>query len=229
MQPVHRSSLVSQVTDLIRAEIHGGRWGVGERIPTEPELAALTGAGRNTIREAVQSLVHAGLLERRQGSGTFVMATSEVSGTLGLYLSAAQHREVLELRLALDVSAAALAARRRTDDDVVALEAVLAQRSRARASGDPAGAAVADLALHRAVIRASGNSVYGEVYDSLVPTIEAAIAANIHELDDQYDTEHAQLVSAIIARDPETAASAARCLLNELLKDRSGVDPDGRA
>ncbi|KNX36395.1 FadR/GntR family transcriptional regulator [Luteipulveratus halotolerans] len=221
MQPVRRSSLIDQVTDLLRAEIADGRWAVGERIPVEAELVRLTGVGRNTVREAVQSLVHAGLLERRQGSGTYVMATSEVSGVLGSYLSAAQHREVLELRLALDVTAARLAAERRTDQDVEVLRSVLAERARARSSGDDPATAAADLALHRAVIAASGNSVYGDVYDSLVPTLEAAIAANVQEIDDKYDDEHEDMVDAIIERDPERASRSARCLLNELLKMRS--------
>ncbi len=82
MQPVRRSTLITQVTDQLRDEIRSGKWPVGSRIPTEPELSELTGTGRNTVREAVQALVHTGLLERRQGSGTYVLAASEVSGTL---------------------------------------------------------------------------------------------------------------------------------------------------
>ena len=74
------------------------------------QLTELTGTGRNTVREAVQALVHAGMLERRQGSGTYDIAASDVGGTLGKYFADAHERDVLELRQALDVTAAALAA-----------------------------------------------------------------------------------------------------------------------
>ena len=62
MQSAQRSTLISQVTAQLRAEVSEGRWAVGMKIPPEAELAELTGTGRNTVREAVQALVHAGLL-----------------------------------------------------------------------------------------------------------------------------------------------------------------------
>jgi len=77
-----RSGLVDQVIDQLRQAIADGEWPVGQRIPAEPELVAALGVGRNTVREAVRALSHAGLLEVRQGDGTFVRATSELSGAL---------------------------------------------------------------------------------------------------------------------------------------------------
>lgn len=83
MTPQNRNSnsegLINQVVATLAEEIRSGRWPVGSRIPTEPELCTLAGVGRNTVREAVQSLVHAGLLRRRQGSGTYVIADNELS------------------------------------------------------------------------------------------------------------------------------------------------------
>ncbi|AKU19167.1 FadR/GntR family transcriptional regulator [Luteipulveratus mongoliensis] len=219
MQRVRRNSLIEQVTAILRDEIADGRWAVGDRIPTEPELSDMTGAGRNTVREAVQSLVHAGLLERRQGSGTYVLALSEGSAALGQYLSAAQHRDVLELRLALDVSAAELAARRRTDEDVTQLRARLLQRHEARDSGDPTRTAEVDAALHRDVVVASKNAVFLEVYDSVLPTLTAAIADNLASLDARYDEEHEDLVEAIAAEDAARAGQSARCFLRSLLAE----------
>src|SRR4051794_34097626 len=75
LRAARRSGLIDQVIEQLRGQIESGRWAVGNRIPTEAELAASTGTSRNTVREAVQSLVHAGLLERRQGSGTYVLAS----------------------------------------------------------------------------------------------------------------------------------------------------------
>src|ERR671933_1644669 len=82
LRTARRAGLIEQVIDQLREQIVAGTWPIGARIPTEAELAQLTGTSRNTVREAVQSLVHAGLLERRQGSGTYVLAASELAGAV---------------------------------------------------------------------------------------------------------------------------------------------------
>src|SRR4051812_11220903 len=82
IRTARRTGLIDQVIEQLRTQITSGRWAVGARTPTESELAQLTATSRNTVREAVQSLVHAGLLERRQGSGTYVLASSEMAGAV---------------------------------------------------------------------------------------------------------------------------------------------------
>src|SRR5258706_16209434 len=82
LRSARRAGLIEQVIEQLRGQITAGAWPVGARIPTESELSQLTATSRNTVREAVQSLVHAGLLERRQGSGTYVLASSELAGAV---------------------------------------------------------------------------------------------------------------------------------------------------
>ncbi|MFC4602459.1 FadR/GntR family transcriptional regulator [Rhodococcus kronopolitis] len=223
MQPVRRTSLIAQVTDQLRREIVAGTWPVGARIPTEPELTELTGTGRNTVREAVQALVHAGMLERRQGSGTYVIGTSDLGGTLAKYFASAHERDVLELRQALDVTAAALAARRRDDADVENLQALLEQRNIMWRNTDPMtpterrAAVAADVALHRAIVAASHNEVYLEFYDSLLPTIEQTVTDHPVDNTNSFEREHDELVQAVIDGEPERAATAARRFLTELI------------
>ncbi|CAM2940642.1 FadR/GntR family transcriptional regulator [Prescottella defluvii] len=217
MQPVRRSTLIAQVTDQLRDEIRSGNWPVGTRIPTEPELSELTGTGRNTVREAVQALVHSGLLERRQGSGTFVLADSEVSGTLGKYFAGAHERDVLELRQSLDVTAAGLAAQRRDEDDVETLRTLLDHRTTAWESADLRTAITADIALHRGIVAASHNRVYLEFYDSLLPAIEETIFKHASATGAAFHDEHTSLVEAVIAGDADRAVAAARCFFDELL------------
>lgn len=218
MEHVRRTSLISQVTDQLRTEIREGRWAVGTRIPTEPELTELTGVGRNTVREAVQALVHAGVLERRQGSGTFVIATSEVGGALSKYFADAHERDILELRQALDTTAAILAAQRRDDADIAVMNRLLDERAQAWDDDNPR-AIEADVELHRAIVVASHNAVYLEFYDSLLPAIEAGIRRRTSKTGESYDAEHRALVDAIIAGDSERAAKATNCFFNELLRD----------
>ena len=106
-----RSALSEQVIAALRAQITSGEWPVGSRIPTEPELVEQLGVARNTVREAVRALAHNGLLDIRQGSGTYVVATSELAGVMHRRFADAEPRHVAELRGALESSAARLAAR----------------------------------------------------------------------------------------------------------------------
>lgn len=218
VQSVRRTSLIAQVTEQLKEDIRSGRWPVGTRIPTEPELAELTGTGRNTLREAVQALVHAGMLERRQGSGTYVIATSEVGGTLTKYFAEAAERDVLELRHGLESTAAALAAHRRDRADVATLHELLDARNRLWRT-DRAAAIEADVQLHRAIVVASHNAVYLEFYDSLLGNIESGIRSRTDRIDSWYCAEHRELVQAITDGDAERAAKTTRCFLDSLLAE----------
>src|SRR5262245_34533766 len=120
---VQRTSLVDEAAEQLRAAVTGGTWPVGSRIPTEPELVRSFGVSRATVREAVRGLVHAGLLETRQGDGTYVVADDPTQVALTRRLGAAAARDVLEVRRGLDIVAAELAASRRTRRELAAIEA----------------------------------------------------------------------------------------------------------
>jgi DNA-binding FadR family transcriptional regulator len=79
---VRGARLSEQVVAQLEAQIAAGEWPVGSKIPAEPELVAALGVGRNTVREAVRALEHAGLLEPRRGDGTYVRATSDLGAAL---------------------------------------------------------------------------------------------------------------------------------------------------
>ena len=77
MQPAVRTNLTDTAIQNIRAEITASRWQIGERIPNEATLADMLGVSRGTVREAVRVLVSQGILETRQGSGTYVRSVIE--------------------------------------------------------------------------------------------------------------------------------------------------------
>ncbi|AMD53849.1 hypothetical protein ATO49_03225 [Mycolicibacterium fortuitum subsp. fortuitum DSM 46621 = ATCC 6841 = JCM 6387] len=77
MERVARTSIVDVVIARLRDEIRNGNWPVGTKIPTEATLVDVLGVSRPSVREAVRSLVQAGLLESRQGDGTYVVAEDE--------------------------------------------------------------------------------------------------------------------------------------------------------
>lgn len=78
--------LWAQIERAIREMIHAGKYKVGDRLPAEPELAAMFGVSRMTIRQAVQKLVHEGLLTRGRGLGTFVSRPPLVRALNSQYL-----------------------------------------------------------------------------------------------------------------------------------------------
>ncbi|MFE7122214.1 FadR/GntR family transcriptional regulator, partial [Streptomyces sp. NPDC057654] len=121
LDPVRRPSLSSEVITRLRHRITSGEWPVGARVPTEPELMEQLEVARGTLREAIRALAHAGLLEVRQGDGTYVRATNELSGAVRRLYGDSGQEHLLEVRQALDVQAARLAAARADDAALDAL------------------------------------------------------------------------------------------------------------
>ena len=218
LRTARRSGLIDQVIDQLRSQITAGVWAIGARIPTEAELAQLTGTSRNTVREAVQSLVHAGLLERRQGSGTYVLASSELAGAVGRRVAGAHAHDVLEVRRTLEVGAARLAARRRTDDDVLLMRDLMAQRNRSLAAGRVEEALTVDVALHRAISQAAHNPVLTDLYENFLSVLQESVRANYYRAGGMVATEHLELMEAIARGDEEAAAAEAACYLDDLLE-----------
>jgi DNA-binding FadR family transcriptional regulator len=205
---------VRQVIDQLREQVTTGAWPVGGRIPTEPQLVEALGVGRNTVREAVRALVHAGVLECRQGSGTYVVSADELSGAVSRRLASAQVAEAVEVRRAFEVEAARLAAQRRTREDLAALDGALADREAAWRSGRVADFVEADAVLHAAIVAAAHNGMLAELYASFGSATRATIAdgvgAELHQ--DKY-VDHGRLVAAIRAGDPTRAAAEAGAFL----------------
>ncbi|WP_371536927.1 FadR family transcriptional regulator [Streptomyces sp. NBC_01023] len=204
-----RHSLVDTVVQQLRDQLTDGEWSVGDRIPTEHDLAEQLGVGRNTVREAVRVLVHAGLLESRQGNGTFVRSTADPSAVLRT-MGHAGVLDILELRVALETEAARLAAVRRDAADLDWLREALGDLHE---HGDRA--ADADLAFHLGVVEATHNATFAEVYRFFSTQIHESL---VTALGDQQMppidlTAHEALVDAVESGDPAAAEQAARALL----------------
>jgi DNA-binding FadR family transcriptional regulator len=219
--PLRRHSLVEQAIDELRAQIAAGAWPVGERIPTEPALVATLGIGRNSLREATRALVHAGLLETRQGDGTYVRATSELAGALRRRASRAELVEIFEVRRGLEIEAARLAAERRSDADLDTLDALDRRRLASWEDGDLDAFVEADVALHRAIAGASRNTMLAEIYGDLADMLAAAVHGILHDAEmpgrENAAHLHDDLLAAIRAGDPAAAQDAAAGYLDGML------------
>ncbi|MEW2549370.1 FCD domain-containing protein [Streptomyces sp. NPDC047002] len=205
-----RSALSDQVIAQLRNQITSGEWPVGTRVPTEPELAEQLGVARNTVREAVRALAHNGLLDIRQGSGTYVVATSELAGVMHRRFAGADARSVAEVRATLESSAARLAAARRTDRDLRQLDALLERRADAWHTADTEAFVAADSALHLAVVSAAHNEVLTALYADLGDVVREALRDQVSGAPATEGLmDHRRLVEAVRAGDGELAAAEA--------------------
>ena len=220
--------LCDEVVAQFEALIASGEWPVGTKIPPEPELVAALGVGRNTVREAVRALEHAGVLEPRRGDGTYVRATSDLGAALLRRARRTTVRHVLAVRTSLERDAAVAAARGRTDADVAAIRAAADARRAACDDPDRARFVAADVAFHRAVVAATGNPVLVDLYAGLTEAIQRTVSEiDAHDDDPAAFPGHDELAAAIAAGDPGAARAAAdryldaACAIMDRSEDRT--------
>lgn len=197
-----RLSLARQVLNAMEEMIRSGKWRIGDRIPAEPELAKAFSVSHNTIREALQSLIHMGMLEARPGDGTYVMASDRFAVAVNNRLKESELPQILEARLALEKEIARLAAVKRTEDDLTSLEAALKDcHDRVRKGIED------DMLFHAAVARATHNPVLAELYNVVIRHLQENLEGLLQEK--QYDAGamqlHDDLLHAIRRRDADAA------------------------
>jgi DNA-binding FadR family transcriptional regulator len=212
VQPIQRRSLVDTVVDSLQSEIASGEWEIGSRIPTEAELVAQLGVSRPSVREGVRALVQLGLLETRQGDGTYVVADDPTEVALRRTLHTADAHEVMRVRRALDALAAREAAQNRTGDDLAVIEAELIARRAAARRGDVAGFTDHDVAFHLGVVAASHNRLLAGIYASFDSSLHRAVSRNAHgsmSIEPTSADRHEALLLAIRDQDADAAQDAA--------------------
>lgn len=208
-------TLAEQVADQLREKIATGELAVGDLIPTEMQLADDLGVSRNSVREALRSLVHAGLLRARAGQGTRVIAKSDLAPALTRRLTMDRADDVAEVRAMFEREAARLAATRATGEQLAALRAAFDAREDAT---DAPAYAAADLHFHRVLLDASGNALLAELGRGTGGNEQALLPVSSPHLDlaaqragalREVEELHTRLVEAIEARDPDRAAAVA--------------------
>jgi len=212
----HRPPLAEEVTAKLRSMIQSGEWPLHQRIPSETGLMNDLGVSRGTLREAIKALAHGGMLEVRRGDGTYVRATSEISGAARRMYQDHTGAHILEVRLGLDTQAARLAARHATADDVAALRALLAERADAWNSENYDAWARADWGFHERVAQASGNPLLHELYVSFGAVVHEDMLQQLRRpgFDGLQHEGHDLLLEAIMQRDEDAAVATVNQNLN---------------
>ena len=228
-EKLEKQTLSGRVYTQLQRLITGGEWEIGSRIPREADLMQQLGVSRNTLREAIRGLVQVGLLETRQGDGTFVTASSELSAILNKRMSRSSVIEALELQHALDREAAALACRRRTDEELERMD-YYSQLCRDTIDGPNHDAYKdADWNLHLTVIAASRNRLLLDLYESLFEKLQISILFNRFIPGSRYDIGHPALIAAIRDRDAERAMQAVDDYINHFKAPHEEADPSANS
>ena len=212
-----REHLPDEIARVLEREITAGTLARGERLPTETALAQQFGVSRNVVREAVARLKYEGLIETRQGLGAFVSTNpANLSFRIdGDDLSLrAEMRHIFELRVEVEVGAAALAAERRSDEQLKRIRGAVDDIARAITEG--ADGTPADATFHLALAEASNNPYYRDFMVFLANRVGQSIAvarehsARHGDWTEVVQGEHERIYQAIAGHDPDAARIAVR-------------------
>lgn len=217
LRAVDRLKLYSAIVDQILAGIESGELRPGEPLPAERTLASELNVSRSSVREAIRVLEHAGVLDVRTGSGTYVADAGTLRGS-ALRAQAALVGEqspldVLVARRALEPTCCRLAASEGRAKEITELKRVLARHAALlEADEDPAEA---DLSFHLGIATTSHNPVLATLLERLVEIMTGGMWREWHH-EDRFRPEtaqgfledHRRILTAIERHQPEAAAKA---------------------
>ncbi|SFA79294.1 FadR/GntR family transcriptional regulator [Azotobacter beijerinckii] len=218
--------LVTELTQRILL----GKLGPGDKLPSESEIVREQGVSRTVVREAISRLQASGLVETRHGIGTFVLERSKPQASLRLNVETALSvRDILELRLGLESQAVALAARRRTQEQLEAMRRALDDYQDALAGEQ--SCVEADRRFHLLIAEATGNPYFQEIMrhlgDAIIPRnrIGSVERAGVDLTRHGYlaNLEHEAILGAIRRQDPDAARAA---MWTHLTNSRERLAPD---
>ncbi|MCZ4313293.1 FadR/GntR family transcriptional regulator [Comamonadaceae bacterium G21597-S1] len=233
--------LVLEIVGTLEAEIRAGQLPVGNKLPTEAEIMHRFDVSRTVVREALSRLQASGLVETRHGIGTFVSPPEPASNfriSSQDFATVADVIAVLELRISLETEAAGLAAQRRNDEHLAAMQAALdAFQSSIQQDSD---AVPPDFQFHMEVARATGNRHFTDLMTYLgamiiprtrVNTPRHAPEGRLSYLQ-RVNGEHENIFAAIRNRDADAARAAMRTHLSnsrERLRRTQSAEPGSDA
>jgi DNA-binding FadR family transcriptional regulator len=233
------NNLAEQVMARLSADIRGGRLAPGTRLPTEQRLTAELGVSRTVVREAVAALRADGLVVTRRGSGAYVADPSAGPFRIGppRTTSLSDILNVMELRLAVEVQAAGLAAERASRRQLVSIRAAWRAIDAALTRGE--GAVVEDFAFHRAIAEATGNDQFPRFLAYLGSHVipRQSVRLDMDTPDERrlylerIQAEHTCIVTAIADSEPGEARRAMRDHLTRSLdryRTLAGGNRNGR-
>lgn len=211
-----RGTSSEEVILQLREMIHRGELRPGNRLPPERDLAKLLGVSRPTLRAAIRSLAAVGVLQSRQGAGTFVVNADGPPSldSSPLRLMAALHgftsAEMFEARRSLEMAIAGLAAERATGDQMASMAEELAGMF--ASLDEPEQFLVHDMRFHQMVAAASGNRILTALMNMVATILFDVRSKTVKRAKDLKESAemHRQIYRAIRDHNAEAARNAMR-------------------
>lgn len=215
---IHQKTVVAQVMEKIKELITSGLYKVGDKIPTEQELAERFGIGRSSIREAIKIFQYLGVLESRVPKGTFLCGRAHISTeaiTWSILLGDDDMWEIIELRQVIE-ERAFLSLMSRFVREPKSVEPVLTSLEREvenmKAAGKEASIeklSRADYNFHAAIIRDGGNKLFWGMYQTLHSFLREEIKKTYNAMKNLSDVsrDHREIVEVILTGDLEKAVA----------------------
>ena len=209
-----RGTTFDEVVSQLQEMIHRGELRPGDRLPPERDLAKLLGVSRPTLRAGISSLAAVGILQSRQGAGTFVVG-ADGPPTLDsnpLRLMAALHgfgpSEMFEARRSLEMAVAGLAAERATGDHMASMSEELTGMF--ASLDEPEQFLVHDMRFHQMVAAASGNRILTALMNMVATILLEIRSKTVKRAKDLKESAemHRNIYRAIRERNPEAARLA---------------------
>lgn len=214
LEPIKKTSVSDAVVARIRDSISRGELKPGDQLPPERDLAIQLGVSRLAMREGLKVLAAMGLVDARQGEGTFITRPTSRSlldpAVAGPLLDAAEMLELVEARTVLEVEIVGLAARRASPEHLAALEARMHTMTENLAAG--ADFLQADLEFHETILAAAGNRILSRIYGNINDLV-------FHLLEETHNApgsgeravrSHREILASVKARDETRARRAMR-------------------
>ncbi|MCV6639120.1 FCD domain-containing protein [Candidatus Albibeggiatoa sp. nov. NOAA] len=215
-----KQKISDKVAERLQEMLKNQTWTAGDKLPPERDLAKQLGVSRPSLREALQKLVCAGLLTTRHGGGTFVQEKNQVNfidPLLNMFQEQTEAKfDVLEVRHALEGTAAYYAALRHTEVDRQRIQHCFDYMIEMHGSPNPLDEAKADAQFHLAISEAAYNPVLQHIMKNLFSLLENSITHNLDKLYtlpkvfEPLSHQHERMMNKVLERDADGARRAAQ-------------------
>ncbi len=227
LEKINRQNISDIVFEQLKDHILSEKWRSGEKIPSEASLVSQLGVSRITIRNALQRLTSLGLIESKQGEGTFVRDRSgaDTLASLMPILSYVKPdvKYFLEFRMAIEPDMASLASLRASDIQIKKMEENVLNFEKV-AKYDLQQALKYDLAFHSIIAEATGNPIIIKTYEVFKDIYKGSLKEIIEQLGTECGTQyHRKILNAIRERNPELARKNMRLHLASTIEMFQGV------
>ncbi|MEZ5658453.1 MAG: FadR/GntR family transcriptional regulator [Burkholderiaceae bacterium] len=175
--PISAARAVDEIAAQVRQMIASGKLRPGSRLPSERDLSASLQVSRNTLREALRTLEHAGLIEMRKGvsGGAFVRtgnASTIITGLTDLYhLGAVSPQQLTDARVWLTETVVRVACERATDEELDQLDANVEQAAQASEAGRFDDRQRLNRAFHVILARSTRNPIIAITMESVMEVL----------------------------------------------------------